>query len=77
MAILRLKGADGNIYDISAINGKSAYQIWLDNGNTGTEQDFLDSLKGNDYTLTEADKAEIAQMAFNLIPVYNGEVTIE
>ena len=26
--------------------GKSAYQIWLENGNEGTEQDFLDSLKG-------------------------------
>lgn len=24
--------------------GKSAYQIWLDQGNVGTEQDFLDSL---------------------------------
>ena len=27
-------------------DGLSAYQIWLDEGNTGTEQDFLDSLKG-------------------------------
>ena len=27
--------------------GKSAYQIWLDAGNTGTEQDFLDSLVAN------------------------------
>lgn len=27
-------------------NGKSAYQIWLDNGGVGTEQDYLDSLKG-------------------------------
>lgn len=26
--------------------GESAYQVWLDEGNTGTEQDFLDSLKG-------------------------------
>ena len=26
--------------------GKSAYQIWLDHGFVGTEQDFLDSLKG-------------------------------
>lgn len=29
-------------------NGKSSYQIWLDAGNTGTEQDYLDSLKGED-----------------------------
>ena len=27
-------------------DGASAYQIWLDLGNTGTEQDFLDSLVG-------------------------------
>ncbi|QDR80235.1 collagen-like protein [Sporomusa termitida] len=27
-------------------DGKSAYQIWLDNGNTGTEEDFLAALKG-------------------------------
>lgn len=32
--------------DKVGLNGKSAYQIWLDNGNTGTEQDFLDSLVG-------------------------------
>ena len=27
-------------------SGLSAYQVWLDEGNEGTEQDFLDSLKG-------------------------------
>lgn len=27
-------------------DGKSAYQIWLDEGNVGTEEDFLESLKG-------------------------------
>ena len=26
--------------------GDSAYQVWLDEGNTGSEQDYLDSLKG-------------------------------
>lgn len=30
----------------SGTDGKSAYQIWLDNGNTGTITDFLNSLKG-------------------------------
>lgn len=40
-------GKDGQ----DGTNGKSAYQIWLDNGNIGTEQDYLDSLKGEDgYT---------------------------
>lgn len=33
------KGDPGN-------DGESAYQIWLDEGNTGSEQDFIDSLKG-------------------------------
>jgi len=44
---------DGNDTGIQAEGqpgqeGKSAYQIWLDAGNTGTEQDFLDSLQGTD-----------------------------
>ena len=29
-------------------DGKSAYDIWLEQGNTGTEEDFLASLKGAD-----------------------------
>jgi ELWxxDGT repeat protein len=28
-------------------DGDSAYQIWLNNGNTGSEQDYLDSLEGS------------------------------
>lgn len=32
-------GKDGN-------NGKSAYELWLEQGNLGSLQDFLDSLKG-------------------------------
>ena len=37
-------GVDGQ----DGADGKSAYQIWLDEGNVGTEQDFLDSLRGED-----------------------------
>lgn len=33
-------------------DGKSAYQIWLDLGNTGSEQDFIDSLKPKSETAT-------------------------
>lgn len=32
--------------DGSGAPGKSAYQIWLENGHTGTEADFLKSLEG-------------------------------
>lgn len=40
-------GQDG-INGQDGADGKSAYQIWLDEGNVGTEQDFLNSLKGTD-----------------------------
>lgn len=32
---------------IKGEDGKSAYQIWLDNGGKGTEKDFLNSLKAD------------------------------
>ena len=32
----------------SGADGKSAYQIWLEAGNTGTEADFLEAIKGAD-----------------------------
>jgi hypothetical protein len=35
-------GADGQ----NGVDGLSAYQIWINNGNTGTETDFLNSLQG-------------------------------
>lgn len=38
-------GAKGSKGDTGA-DGKSAYDVWLAQGNSGTETDFLDSLKG-------------------------------
>lgn len=35
-----------SIFDKYTENGKSAYEIWLDNGNIGTEANFLESLNG-------------------------------
>lgn len=46
------KALDG-IGSLQGKDGKSAYQTWLDNGNKGTEQDFLNSLKG-----TKGDKGD-------------------
>lgn len=44
----------------NGIDGKSAYEIWIDEGNTGTEQDFLDSLKNNIFTsITESTNSTI------------------
>ena len=53
--------------DARGKEGKSAYEIWLELGNEGTEQEFLASLKGQDgYTpikgtdyWTTADQASI------------------
>lgn len=41
------RGADGRdgIDGKNGQDGKSAYQIWLDLGNSGSEQDFINSLK--------------------------------
>lgn len=41
-------GQDGANGDTGATgaNGKSAYQIWLERGNTGTEDEFIASLRG-------------------------------
>lgn len=42
---VRIAGPQGDRGDVGR-TGLSAYQIWLKTGNLGTEQDFLDSLKG-------------------------------
>lgn len=45
--------------------GKSAYDIAVDNGYTGTQAEWLASLKGSDYVLTDADKTDIANIVIN------------
>ena len=49
-----MKGADGTngTNGTNGTDGKSAYEIALDNGFTGTESEWLDSLKGQDGTAT-------------------------
>ena len=42
---------------------KNAYQIAVENGFEGTVEEWLESLKGQDYVLTENDRHEIAQTA--------------
>ena len=44
---LNINGCLPQVHDgKDGVDGKSAYQIWLDNGNTGSEAEFLESLKG-------------------------------
>lgn len=44
---------------LTGFNGKSAYQIWLDLGNTGSEQDFIDSLQPSITDMTDEQIAEL------------------
>lgn len=49
---LTLHKNDASTFDVelpvAAQDGDSAHEVWLGQGNVGTEQDFLDSLKGSD-----------------------------
>jgi hypothetical protein len=45
-SILRVKDQNGNEIDIPAIKGASAYEIAVKNGFKGTEEEWLESLKG-------------------------------
>lgn len=49
----------------SGQNGESAYQIWLDAGNTGTEEDFLASLKGDPGDPGADGEVEISSAVIN------------
>lgn len=72
MAMIKVRDKDGNIIDIPALNGESAYNIAVKNGFVGTEQEWLDSLKGDspvkgiDYW-TDSDIAEIKAYVDNAI----------
>lgn len=67
-SILRVKDSNGNIIDIPTIRGEK--------GDPFTYEDFtseqLEALKGDDYVLTEADKAEIANAVLNSLAVAEG-----
>lgn len=54
-----LNGHDGK-------DGKSAYQTWLDLGNTGSEQDFIDSLKPKSDEDNKASEVRHAPTAWTL-----------
>lgn len=56
-----IKGTDGK-------DGLSAYEIWLSQGNTGTETDFLNSLKGE-----KGDKGEQGEQGIQGIQGEKGE----
>lgn len=71
---ITLSGTNGEKGD----TGKSAYEIWLDLGNTGTEQDFIDSLKQVNYPdfrcNTVKNRWEIKYPGDETWQILNGEV---
>lgn len=54
-------GRDG----VDGQNGKSAYEIWLELGNVGSEQDFIDSLKGADGVGGGSGSGDAIDIAFD------------
>lgn len=60
----------------SGYDGKSAYDIAVAEGFEGDVTAWLASLKGDPYTLTEADKSAIVEAVVEALPKYDGEVEI-
>ena len=73
-----------NFSSFSGAQGKSAYDIAVDNGFIGTEAEWLDTLRGKDGKtpikgmdyFTETDKKEMVSAVISALPVYNGEVAV-
>lgn len=52
---------------IDGQNGKSAYELWLEEGNTGTKDDFLNSLKGTNGSPGLPGKDATADGAYEML----------
>ena len=61
---------NGNSVTVPMSIGKSAYQSWLDLGNTGTEQDFIKSLKG-----VKGDKGDVTDIGTNALVNFTCDIT--
>lgn len=61
---------NGNSVTVPMSIGKSAYQSWLDVGNTGTEQDFIKSLKG-----AKGDKGDVTDIGTNALVNFYCDIT--
>lgn len=57
--ILSIRDAKGNVQEILAIRGEKG-------------ADGKDGANGKDYVLTEADKQEIAQIVYSMLPSAEG-----
>lgn len=70
-----LKKAEEQLERVKTLkDGKSAYEVAVDNGYEGNEEEWLNSLKGlpgspgESYTLTEQDRTDIANIVMHELP---------
>lgn len=78
---LNINGCLPQVHDgKDGVNGKSAYDLWLANGNTGSEADFLESLKGpkgaDGINGTNGDKGEKGDSLFEDAKLEEGKLVI-
>ena len=59
------------LLETAIAQAKNAYQIAVENGFEGTESEWLESLKGENYNLTETDLHEIAEIA--IVDIKDGD----
>lgn len=68
--VLRVRDNNGNVANIPAIRGKSAYQIAVDNGFEGTETEWLASLEAD--PINEADMEKVVAAVLDALPTWSG-----
>lgn len=67
---------------IKGEDGKSAYELWLEQGNTGTLEDFFKDIGSSGLpTITEADEGRVLTASggaavWRDLPKYTGEYTV-
>lgn len=78
-SILKIKDQNGNIIDIPAIKGASAYDVAVDNGFEGTEEEWLESLKGEGSGSISDEQLEKLNEAYTKAHVHlrNGSSNID
>ena len=65
--VINLKIQGSPVFKLEGQNGKSAYEIWLEEGNTGTKDDFLNSLKGTNGSPGLPGKDATADGAYEIL----------
>jgi hypothetical protein len=57
--------------------GKSAYQIWLEEGNAGSKEDFFESLRGADGVAPDISHVEGVRVVIGKFPPTDSVVWVD